>query len=162
VVGQGTGLRSPAFRSRRRSVRRGLQQLHRLAWRQGAAAAEPWPQAYERLSTVVRKTPAQAVSMCPSLRAHTVPSAQRLVRPFEPFLPRVERVINQRVRRVRQGEVVPAPDKLVSLFEPHPQSMIRRKTGKAVEFGRKVWWEDVEGGLSSGDRILAEAGQDFP
>jgi transposase, IS5 family len=63
---------------------------------------------------------------------------------------------------VLHGEVVPARDKLVSLFEPHSQIIVRRKTGKAVEFGRKVWLEEVEGGLISGYRILTEAGQDFP
>jgi IS5 family transposase len=40
--------------------------------------------------------------------------------------------------------------------------MIRGRTGKAVEFGRKGWVEDVAGGLISGYRLLAEAGQDFP
>jgi transposase, IS5 family len=58
--------------------------------------------------------------------------------------------------------MVPAQDKLVSLFEPHTQIIVRRKTGRAVEFGRKVWLEEVEGGLISGYRVLAEAGQDFP
>jgi transposase, IS5 family len=71
-------------------------------------------------------------------------------------------VIDQTVRRVCHGEMVPAPDKLASLFEPHTQIIVRRKTGKPVEFGRKVWLEEVEGGILSGYRILAEAGQDFP
>jgi transposase, IS5 family len=31
-----------------------------------------------------------------------------------------------------------------------------------TEFGRKVWLEEVEGGLISGYRVLAEAGQDCP
>jgi transposase, IS5 family len=66
------------------------------------------------------------------------------------------------VRRIVPGEVVPARDKLVSLFEPHTQIIVRRKTGKPVEFGRKVWLEAVEGGLISGDRLLTEAGQDSP
>jgi IS5 family transposase len=50
----------------------------------------------------------------------------------------------------------------VSLFEPHTQIIVRRKTGKPVEFGRKVWLQEADGGLLSGYRILAEAGQDFP
>jgi transposase, IS5 family len=60
------------------------------------------------------------------------------------------------------GETVPAHDKLVNIFEPHMQIIVRWKMGKAVEFGRKVWWEEVERGLISGYRILTEAGQDFP
>jgi transposase, IS5 family len=100
--------------------------------------------------------------VCTLLRKRTVPRVLRLIRQFEQFLPRVERVINQTVRRVLQGEAVSAPTKLVSLFEPHTQIIVRRKTGKSVEFGRKVWLEEVEGGIISGYRVLAEAGQDFP
>lgn len=85
-----------------------------------------------------------------------------MVRQLAQFLPRVARVSEQTVRRLVQGEVVPARDKLVSLFEPHTQIIVRRKTGKPVALGRKVWLEEVEGGILSGYRILAEAGQDFP
>jgi hypothetical protein len=48
------------------------------------------------------------------------------------LLPRVERVIEHAVRRVLEGETVPAEAKLVSLFEPHTQ-IIRR--GKAPPHG---------------------------
>jgi IS5 family transposase len=151
-----------AFRSRVRSVRRLLRQLHRLARRKGEGATEQLQRPYERLLAVARKTQAQAVRVCTLLRGQTLPSAPRLVRQFEQVLPRVERVIAQTVRRVLHGEVVPAQAKLVSLFEPHTQIIVRRKTGKAVEFGRKVWLEEVEGGIISGCRVLAEAGQDSP
>jgi transposase, IS5 family len=85
-----------------------------------------------------------------------------LARQLEQFLPRVARAIDQTVRRIMHGEVVLARDKLVSLFEPHTQIIVRRKTGKPVEFGRKVGLEEAEGGILSGYRILAEVGQDFP
>jgi len=133
-----------------------------LARRTGEAATEQLRRAYERLIAVTRKTPAHAVSVCTLLREQTGPSAPRLGRWFEQFLPRVERVIDQTVRRIRHGEAVPARDKLASLFEPHTQIIVRRKTGQPVEFGRKVWLEEVEGGLISGYRVLAEAGQDVP
>jgi hypothetical protein len=57
---------------------------------------------------------------------------------------------------------VPAQDKLVSLFEPHTHISVRRKMARPAEFCRKVWLEEGAGGLLSGDRILAKAGQDFP
>jgi transposase, IS5 family len=162
VVGQTTRLGPQVFRSRVRSVRRLLRQLHRLARQKGEAATAQLQRAYERLVAVARKTHAQAVRVCTLLRKQTVPRVLRLIRQFEQFLPRVARVIDQTVRRVLQGEVVPAQAKLVSLFEPHTQIIVRRKTGKAVEFGRKLWLEEVEGGIISGYRVLAEAGQDFP
>jgi hypothetical protein len=43
-----------------------------------------------------------------------------------PFLPRVEQVLTQTTRRVLQGELVPASEKSVSLFEPdtHVQGVV--------------------------------------
>jgi transposase, IS5 family len=162
AVGKVTGVSPQLFRSRLRSVRRLVRQLHRLARRKGETATAELQQAYTRLLAVARHTQAQAARVCAILRGQAGTGVQRLGQQFERFLPRVERVIDQTVRRVVHGEMVPAQEKLVSLFEPHTQIIVRRKTGKSVEFGRKVWLEEVEGGLISGYRILAEAGQDFP
>lgn len=85
------------------------------------------------------------------------PSAVRLCERLNAFWPLVERVIAQTVRRVLQGETVPAPAKLVSLFEPHAQ-IIRR--GKAppheTEFGHKVNYAEVEHGLVSAWEVIAQ------
>jgi IS5 family transposase len=162
VVGQASGLGPQAFRSRWRSVRRLGQQVHRLARRKGGESTAGLQSAYGRLIGVVQKTCVQAAKVKAVLQRQATSRAQRLVRPLEQCLPRVARVIEQTVRRIVQGEVVPARDTLVSLFEPHTQIIVRRKTGQPVAFGRKVWLEEVEGGILSGYRLLAEAGQDFP
>jgi transposase, IS5 family len=162
ALGSAAGLGSQAFRSRTRSMRRLVRQLHRLARRKGEGETAALQQTYGRLIEVAQKTCAQAGRVGAVRQARTSTRAQRLVRQFAPFLPRVGQVIDQTVRRVCHGEMVPAQDKLMSLFEPHTQIIVRRKTGRAVEFGRKVWLEEVEGGLISGYRVLAEAGQDFP
>jgi transposase, IS5 family len=162
VIGQSTGLSPRAFRSHMRGVRRLRRQRHRLARRKGEEATAGLQQAYGWLIRVARRTCAQAAKVSAVLREQASQRAQRLVRQFEQFLPRVTRVIDQTVRRVVQGEVVPARDKLVGIFEPHPQSIVRRETGRSVEFGRKIRLEEVDGGLISGDRSLAEAGQDCP
>jgi hypothetical protein len=60
-----------------------------------------------------------------------------------------QQVIDQTVRRVCHGEMVPAHDKLVSIFEPHTQIILRWKMSKGVEFGRKGRWEEVERGSSA-------------
>lgn len=61
------------------------------------------------------------------------------------------------MRRVLQGETVPAQNKLASLFEPHTQ-IIRR--GKAppheTEFGHKVNYAEVEHGLISDWQVIAQ------
>jgi transposase, IS5 family len=162
AMGSAAGLGSQAFRRRTRSTRRLVRQLHRLARRKGEEATATLQQTYGRLIEVAQKTCVQAYRVGAVLRGHAGTSLQRLVRQCDRFLPRVAQVIDQTVRRVCHGEMVPAQDKLVSLFEPHTQIIVRRKAGKAVEFGRKVWLEEVEGGILSGYRILAEAGQDFP
>jgi transposase, IS5 family len=162
VVGQTSGLGPQAFRNRMRSVRRLLRRVHRLARRKGEESTAELQQAYNRLIRVAQSTCTQVGKVSAVLREQATRRAQRLVQQFEPFLPRVARVIDQTVRRVLHGEVIPAEDKLVSLFEAHTQIIVRRKTGKAVELGRKVRLEEVEGGIISGYRILAEAGQDFP
>ena len=77
---------------------------------------------------------------------------------METFLPRVEQVVRQAFRRVIAMESVPATEKVVSLFEPHTQILKQGKPGRDVEFGRKVWLEEVEGGIISGYRLLEEAG----
>jgi len=66
---------------------------------------------------------------------------------LEQYEPIVERIIDQAERRVFDGEVVPASEKVYSLFEEHTQLLIRGKAGKPVEFGHTV--------------LLAQTGEKF-
>jgi len=92
-----------------------------------------------------------------ALQARRNPGAQRLLPQLSELMPLVERAIDQAVRRVLQGEAVPAEAKLVSLFESHTQ-IIRR--GKAppheTEFGHKVNYAEVEHGLISEWAVIAQ------
>ncbi len=64
-------------------------------------------------------------------------------------------MIAQTHRRVFEGECVPTPEKLVSLFEAHTAVIRRGKTPpRETEFGRKIWYSEVEGGLISEYRLL--------
>jgi IS5 family transposase len=160
VLGAGASLGKALFRTRLRSARRLVQSLHRLGRRKGEAAAEAMRQAYARLIAVTKKTCAQATRIGTALRERPEPPARRLARQLDTFLPRVEQAIAQAARRVLQGETVPAGEKIVSLFEPHTQIIVRHKAGKPVEFGRKLWLEEVEGGIISGWHLLDQPGQD--
>lgn len=67
----------------------------------------------------------------------------------------VRQVIAQTTRRVFQGESVPAGEKLVSLFEPQTAIIQRGKAPpKETEFGRKLWYSEVDGGIISEYRLL--------
>src|SRR5690349_12223832 len=162
VLGEAAGGGKELFRTRLRSARRLVRSLHRLGRRKGDAAARAVREAYARLIAVARKTHAQAARVGAASRERPEPSARRLARQLDAYLPRVERAIAQAVRRVLGGETVPASEKIVSLFEPHTRIVVRHKAGEPVEFGRKLWLEEVEGGIVSGWRLLERSGQDAP
>ena len=73
---------------------------------------------------------AQRLTACVSLEAELWRSQLRH------YLPLIERVIDQAERRVLAGEAVPAGEKLVSLFEPHADIII--KGGRDVHYGHKL------------------------
>lgn len=52
------------------------------------------------------------------------------------LLPMMDRVVDQTRRRVIQGESVPAQEKLVSIFEPHTDILV--KGSRNVQYGHKV------------------------
>lgn len=81
--------------------------------------------------------------------------AVALMTTLEHFMPLLRRVIDQTTRRVFEGQSVPATQKVVSLFEPHTAIIQRGKAPpRDTEFGRKVWYAEVDGGLISEYRIL--------
>ncbi len=57
----------------------------------------------------------------------------------------IERVIDQTERRVFAGESVPAEEKIVSLFEPHTDIIL--KGGRDVQYGHKVTLSTGKSGL---------------
>ena len=162
LVTGGAALPKDSFESHTRSVRRLAQRIHRVARRTGEQAAEDLQAAYRKLVDVAERTRIQARRVSQVLREQSAAPAERLAAQFEHVLPLVEQAITQATRRVLNGEVVPAKEKIVSLFEPHTQIITRHKPGKPVEFGRKLWIDEVDGGIVSGYRVLEEAGQDYP
>ena len=80
--------------------------------------------------------------------------ATALRQSLDVFMPRVAQVIEQTKQRVVEGKQVLAKEKLVSLFEPHTDIIKRGKPQREVEFGHKMWIDEVDGGIISGFRIL--------
>ena len=50
--------------------------------------------------------------------------------------------------------MVPASEKVVSLFEPHTAIIRKGKPGKPTEFGRVLWVAETEGGIITQARVL--------
>lgn len=89
------------------------------------------------------------------LRRHQSPRAVALADLLQQYVPLVRQVIHQTTRRVFESESVPASDKIVSLFEPHTAIIQRGKAAPhETEFGRKIWYSEVDGGIVSEYRIL--------
>jgi IS5 family transposase len=66
----------------------------------------------------------------------------------------VQPVIIQTTRRILQGEAVPAPEKVVNLYESHTAIIRKGKPGQPAEFGRVLWLDEVEGGIISRYAVL--------
>jgi IS5 family transposase len=121
VLSAHDGLPKEVFRTRNCSVRRLSQKLHRIALGKGEKAKEQLRDAYRKLISVAKASRAQAVKVEEVLSKQTDPRAGRLARRLEHFVAFLERGIDQAVRRVLEGEQVPAKEKILSLFEPHTQ-----------------------------------------
>jgi IS5 family transposase len=159
-----------AFRSRLRASRRLLQQLHRARRLQGDKAAEHQRALYARLLSVTRRTVRQAERVRRALVAswgdEPPPAmspaspqdhlAHRLLAQLDRFLPLVRQGIQQAQQRVLDGQPVPSAQKVLSLFAAHTRVVKRGKLTAAVEFGRQVVVDEVEGGVVTRFHVLAD------
>jgi IS5 family transposase len=150
VISKQTGLADKVFRNRIRSARKTGRQIRRLITRQKEAGK----QAYRKLVKITKQTVDQAKQVLETLAELSDDPAQGLRDTLETFIPRAEQVIDQTIRRVFRDEKVPAEDKIVSIFEPHTAIIRRGKAGKPVEYGRKVWLDEVEGGIVTRWEVL--------
>jgi transposase, IS5 family len=149
-----TDLSQEVFRNRLRSVRKLARQVGEAMRKSGETARERGLRAYRKLVKTTQQTIAQAQQVLPALQVVTDKQAERLSEVLETFIPRAEQVVSQTVRRVFQGEKVPASEKIVSLFEPHSAIIRRNKARKPTEYGHKVWLDEVDGGIVTRWQVL--------
>lgn len=150
VLSKQTELGAQAFRNRTRSARKTARKVGRLVARQ----KETGQRAYRKLVKIAQQSVSQAKQVLEALEESSHQQAQHLRDTLETFIPRAEQVIEQTVRRVFQDEKVPADEKIVSIFEPNTAIIRRGKPGKPVEYGRKVWLDEVEGGIVTRWQVL--------
>lgn len=151
------------FSDHSRKAKRLARQIALLARGRAHQKARKWADAERKMRRVYRKL--LRVAQDSLDHAHQVLAllidrarslkAVALMTTLEHFMPLLRRVIDQTTRRVFAGQAVPATDKVVSLFEPHTAIIQRGKAPpRDTEFGRKVWYSEVDGGLISEYRIL--------
>jgi IS5 family transposase len=149
-LGEQGELGAQVFRNRTRSAKKTARKVRRLIARNQQAGQ----QAYRKLVQITQQSVSQAKQVLAALEESNHHQAQGLRDTLQTFLPRAEQVIDQTVRRVFQDEKVPAAEKIVSIFEPHTAIIRRGKAGKPVEYGRKVWLDEVEGGIVTRWQVL--------
>lgn len=94
-----------------------------------------------RVSTLVRDQ-ARAILTC--LEGNSIGELQALAEELSDVVGFLDHVLDQTRRRILDGEVVPAPEKIVSIFEPHTDILVKGQ--RDVHYGHKVC---LTGGASS-------------
>jgi transposase, IS5 family len=120
-----------------------------LAWRNHRRAAKKRARAieyarvrskrvphYRELIKLTRATLAYADQAAAQLSQAPDPATAPWQAEFRHYRPLIERIIRQTERRVLQGETVAANEKIVSLFEPHTDIIV--KGSRQVEYGHKL------------------------
>jgi IS5 family transposase len=154
VLGERVGDTAALLRDRTRTARQVARQIQQQARRRGELAKAEMQQGYRQLVDVAQATVTQVKQFLTRFHRKNSQSLQRHTQLLATYLPRVEQVIKQTMRRVFSHQSVPASEKIVSLFEPHTCIIRRQKAGKETEFGRKVWLDEVEGGIVTHWSIL--------
>ena len=119
------------WRNHRRAAKKRAQAIKYARGRENRV------QHYRELLKLTRATLAYADQAATRVRQALDPIAAMLWQAeFRYFRPLIERVIAQSERRVLHGEALPANAKIVSLFEPHADIIV--KGGREVQYGHKL------------------------
>ena len=134
------GADAVAFHDHRRAVKRRALEI------QSQRGAQRRAKTYRKLLRLVTRTLGYVEHALPAVAATDAPWAgpwQEKVRACNDLL---ERVVDQTRRRVFGGETVPAQEKVVSLFEPHTDIIV--KGGRGTHYGHKVNFATGRSGLA--------------
>src|ERR1700751_1669372 len=93
-------------------------------------------QLYRDLVAATQASRAELQAFATELAETAEPAVTRWRAEVDHYLPLIARVIAQTQRRVFDGQAVPASEKLVSLFEPHADIIV--KGGRQVQYGHKL------------------------
>jgi transposase, IS5 family len=109
---------------------------------------------YRELIAAAQATRAELQAAAEGLAEPVGMAAERWRAGVDHYLPLIARIIAQSERRVLKGEAVPASEKLVSLFEPHADIIL--KGGRDVQYGHKLNLATGKSGLILD--VVVEAG----
>lgn len=107
---------------------------------------------YEKLVSRVETTLSWTLEVAENLRMGIAASCyetsdqaniEAIITAIEHFGALTERVLDQTRRRVFHGEAVPSDEKVLSIFEPHTELIVRGKAGKRIEYGHMIQIQQV-------------------
>ena len=166
VLHDATKLDPSTFRDRTRSAKRQAKRIEDAIRKRADHADATRQIAYRHLLRITTAIVDQAQQVRAALQDQASRAARKLTETLSHMLPQVVQVIDQTRRRVLHGQQVPAPEKIVSLFEPHTAIIRKDKRAGHTSFGRLIWLCEVEGGLISRYEVLegnpSEATQVLP
>jgi len=119
-----------AWRDRRRAAKR---RAYAIQFSRGRPRRV---QQYRELIEITRSMLAYVDVAARNLERVAGPMAEVWRAALARYRPLVERIISQSERRVLRGEVVPAAEKIVSLFEPHADIIV--KGSRDTQYGHKL------------------------
>jgi IS5 family transposase len=129
-----------------RTVRRKAVAIAISSRRKGPEGEKQRRQHYERLLTTTRQVVNQAQRVAKQV-GEMSKAKQRRVRPLlqkmATMAERTKQVIRQTKARIFDGNTK-APDKVVSMFEPHTEVIRKGKASKPTEFGKMVKIQEAE------------------
>lgn len=120
---------------RRRAKRRALQILNANSKK---ARVKPYKDLLKIAEKAVgySKSAAATLASCEFNDIKGMALVMALTKDFEELIPLAERVVDQTKRRVFHDEKVPAAEKVVSIFEPHTDIIIKDR--RDIHYGHKV------------------------
>ena len=137
--------------NRTRSARRRMQEIQRMTRSERRYLQEPKYRELIKISNLVihnvRAVAKAARAVVPCLDFEVGLRVEGLCEEITHYAGLGERVVAQARRRVLEGENVPAPEKLYSIFEPHTDLIKRGKVQKPVEFGHKLFLAEGRAGV---------------
>jgi IS5 family transposase len=119
-----------AWRDRRRAAKR---RAYAIQFTRGRPRRV---QQYRELIEITRSMLAYVDVAASRLELVASPTAELWRAALAHHRPLIERIISQSERRVLRGEVVPAAEKIVSLFEPHADIIV--KGSRDTQYGHKL------------------------
>jgi IS5 family transposase len=119
-----------AWRDHRRAAKR---RAHAIQYSRGRPRRV---QQYRELIKITRAMLTDLDETAARLGPAAGPMAMLWLAALAHYRPLIERIITQTERRVLSGEVVPAREKIVSLFEPHADIIV--KGGRDTQYGHKI------------------------